>query len=196
MANQLTDKQEKVLKYIKTYIAKSGHGPTQEEIKRNFGFSAVSTVHDYLKALEAKGAITRHAGKWSGIEVRDNWIPLVGKVAAGRPLEYLKQDEKVEVPTSMLKGSGPYFALQVVGDSMINEGILEDDYVIIRKQDNAENGQIVVALIENEATIKRFVKKKTHVELHSANEKYAPIVVKPSRHFQLAGVFCGLIRQV
>jgi repressor LexA len=190
----LTEKQDRVLRFIKGYFEQFQRSPTQEEIKQHFGFQAISTVQDYLKALEKKGAITRQAGKWSSIALASQDVVLMGKVAAGRPLEYIQHGEKIEVPPSMLKSGGRHFALQVVGDSMIGEGILEDDYVIIRSQSVAENGQIVVAMVESEATIKRFYKKRTHVELHSANPAYSPIIVQPSQRFEVAGIFCGLLR--
>ncbi len=192
----LTEKQQRVLVFIRDFREEQGRSPTFEDIQLHFGYSSLGTVHDYISALQEKGYLTKGNRKWHNIELteNDNTLPVLGKVAAGRPLEHLKSEEKIEIPPNMRKGPGSYYALQVVGDSMINEGILEDDYVVIKRQADAENGQIVVALIDNEATIKRFFKKKGRIELISANEKYAPIVVEDSKTFSIAGVFCGLIR--
>lgn len=192
--NTLTEKQKRILDFLQEYNAKHGYTPTQTEIQRRFKFSSIATVQDYLKALESKNAIVRGNGKWNGIEVLSNKLPLLGKVAAGKPIEYVKHQETIEVPHDMLQGGGPYFALQVVGDSMIDEGILSDDLVIVRKREAAENGQIVIAMIDEEATIKRFYKRGSHIELKSGNAKYAPIMVKPHENFKIAGIYCGLIR--
>jgi repressor LexA len=120
-------------------------------------------------------------------------IPLAGTVAAGSPIEPIEQSESVEIPPGMLRG-GTVFALRVKGDSMKDEGILPGDLVIVRKQDTARNGQTVVALVNREATIKIYVKKDTHIELHPANVTMAPIVVKPSDEFHIEGVLIGVIR--
>lgn len=193
----LTEKQRRVLEFIEKFQARFERAPSYEEIRKHFDFKTRSTVQDYIKALKEKGYIHTSERKWNNIELSHDptSIPLLGKVAAGEPIQYLKFDEKISIPQDMLKARGEYFALQVMGDSMINEGILEDDYVIIQKQETADNGQIVVALIDNEATIKHFYKKKTHIELHSANAKYRPIVVKPPMEFKIAGIFRGLIRK-
>ncbi|MCS6897159.1 MAG: transcriptional repressor LexA [Nitrospira sp.] len=124
---------------------------------------------------------------------RSTTIPLAGTVAAGFPIEPIEQSESVEVPPSMLK-DGRVFALRVKGDSMKDEGILPGDLVIVRKQETARNGQTVVAMVNREATIKIYVKKDSHIELHPANTAIAPIVVKPSDEFRIEGVLVGVIR--
>ncbi len=195
--DNLTEKQRRVLDFIEKYLGKYGRSPTYQEIQQNFELKAKSTVHDYVSALKVKGYLHQKGRQWNGLQLvqTSNTIPLLGKVAAGRPIQYLKFGEALQVPDDMLKGRGQFFALQVLGDSMIEEGILEDDYVVVRKQDHADNGQIVVAHIDNEATIKYFYKRKSHVELHSANEKYKPIHIKEHQHFRIEGVFRGLIRK-
>lgn len=129
---------------------------------------------------------------------QDNYLelPLLGKVAAGNPIEALEHpDETVTIPSSMIKGRGQHFALRVVGDSMIEDGILEDDIIICRVQRNASQGQRVVAVINGEATVKHFYQNKSQVELHPANSKYSPIIVGSDvEFFELAGVVIGLIR--
>jgi repressor LexA len=120
-------------------------------------------------------------------------IPMAGTVAAGAPIEPIGQSELVDVPASMLRG-GDTFALRVKGESMKDDGILPGDLVIVRKQDRARNGQTVVALVNREATIKTYVKKDTHIELHPANAAMQPIVVQPSDEFHIEGVLVGVIR--
>jgi len=194
----LTDKQQKILDYIEAFTKENDASPTLTEIQKHFGFSAIGTVQYYVNELVNKGYLSKQTGKWNSLEVvkETNKVPLLGKVAAGRPIEYLKYNEKLEVPPSMLFGKGQYFALQVSGDSMINEGILDGDYVIIKKQDHADAKQIVVAQVNHEATIKKYIPKKNSVELHSANEKYKPIVVDAEQEFNIEGIYCGLIRIV
>jgi repressor LexA len=120
-------------------------------------------------------------------------IPMVGTVAAGSPIEPIQQSEHVDVPPSMRKG-GTIFALRVKGESMKDDGILPGDLVIVRKQETAQNGQTVVALVNREATIKTYFKKGTHIELHPANAAMQPIVVRPSDEFHIEGVLIGVIR--
>jgi repressor LexA len=124
---------------------------------------------------------------------RKTEIPMAGVVAAGAPIDPVPQSELVEVPPSMLQG-GETFALRVKGESMKDEGILPGDLVVVRKQATARNGQTVVALVNNEATIKTYFRKDTHIELHPANTTMQPIVVQPSDEFHIEGVLIGVIR--
>lgn len=192
----LTLNQKKVFDFIKSYIDKNGTPPTYEVIAKNLGYKAKSTVHHYIEALISKGYMTKENHLSHGLTLHQdgNLLPVLGKVAAGQPIDFKKADEHVEVPSFMIKGPGPYFVLQVSGDSMIGECIQDGDYVIIRQQKNANQGDIVVAEIDDSATIKRFYKKRTHIQLHSANEKYKPIIVNDSAQLRIAGVFCGLLR--
>lgn len=192
----LTLNQKKVLDFIKSYVNKNGTPPTYEVIAKNLGYKAKSTVHHYIETLISKGYMTKENHLSHGLTLHNegNLLPVLGKVAAGQPIDFKKADEHVEVPSFMIKGPGPYFVLQVSGDSMIGECIQDGDYVIIRQQKTANQGDIVVAEIEDSATIKRFHKKRTHIELHSANEKYKPIIVNDSAQLRIAGVFCGLLR--
>ena len=123
-------------------------------------------------------------------------LPLLGRVAAGRPIEAIQSPEMIEVPASLLRKSGEHFILKVQGDSMIGDGILDGDFVVIRKQSTAENGETVVALIENEATIKRYQKHRSQIELHAANPAYPAIQVKPGARFKIEGILAGLIRKL
>ena len=124
---------------------------------------------------------------------RASHIPLAGTVAAGAPIEPIQQSELIDVPSSMLRG-GDTFALRVKGESMKDDGILPGDLVIIRKQETARNGQTVVALVNQEATIKTYFKKETHIELHPANEALQPLIVQPSDAFHIEGIVIGVIR--
>lgn len=124
---------------------------------------------------------------------RSSDIPLAGLVAAGSPIEPVPQSELIDVPLSMLRG-GTTFALRVKGESMKDDGILSGDVVVVRKQETAQNGQTVVALVNHEATIKTYFKKEARIELHPANATMQPIVVQPSDAFQIEGVVIGVIR--
>lgn len=192
----LTENQKKVFDFIKKYQERYGFPPTYEVIAKNFGYSGKSSVQHYIDALIAKGYLTKERYLSHGLVLHEegNLIPLLGKVAAGAPLEHRKHNERIEVPLAMLKGPGRHFALQVSGQSMIGEGILDGDYVIIREQNSADNGDIVVAEVDYEATIKKFFKKKNKVELHSANPEFKPILVEDGMSFKISGVYLGLIR--
>ncbi len=197
--DSLTPKQQKFLSFIKQFFRQQGYAPTLQDMAEHFELSSLGTVQQYLEALEAKGYIER-SSKARGLKLIDNEegaqhvLPVLGKVAAGRPLEYRKSGESREVPGWMLKKQGEHFLLQVQGDSMIDEGIMDGDFVIVHRQSEADSGQIVVAMLEEEATIKRFVRKKQKMELHSANSRYAPILIPEEAAFRIEGVYCGLLR--
>ena len=124
---------------------------------------------------------------------RSSEVPMAGMVAAGSPIEPVPQSELIDVPPSMLRG-GNAFALRVKGESMKDDGILPGDLVVVRKQETARNGQIVVALVNHDATIKTYFKKDSHIELHPANAAMQPIIVKPSDTFHIEGILIGVIR--
>lgn len=210
MNAKLTPKQKDFLDFLAGYSEKNGYAPSQQEMAKHFGFSSLGTVQNYLVRLEALGLIRKSWNARHGIEVVSPKaksggasaelvaeLPLVGLVAAGAPIESLDNRESVEVPRSLLK-RGEHFVLRVKGDSMIDEGICENDLAIIRKQANALNGQTVVALIDNAATIKKYFRFRDRVELHPANPRYEPIVVngEAERDFKIEGILVGLIRKV
>jgi len=181
---KLTDRQKQVLDYISRYMESWGTAPSFEEICGHFGFSSYNTVTTYLKILERKGYIRLPKEKnrkraievISPVETRRFEFPLLGRVAAGRPIEAVEDRSVVEVPPSMA-GKGECFVLQVTGDSMEEDGILDGDYVVVRRQPVAQNGDIVVALINNEATVKRYYRGKGSVELRPAHRGMEPIQV-------------------
>ncbi|HKR80242.1 MAG TPA: transcriptional repressor LexA [Nitrospira sp.] len=124
---------------------------------------------------------------------RPSEIPMAGVVAAGLPIEPVQQSELIDVPPSMLQG-GKTFALRVKGESMKDDGILPQDLIVVRKQDTAQNGQTIVALVNGEATVKTYFKKSGHVELHPANPAMQPIIVQPGEEFHIEGIVIGVIR--
>jgi repressor LexA len=196
---KLTEKQKSVLEYIARYSEEWGKSPSFDEICANFGFTSYNTVTTYLKILERKGYIRlpkknrkRAIEVVSPVEAKRFEFPLLGKVAAGEPIEALEHPDVIEVPPSMI-GAGDHFVLRVKGDSMRDDGILDGDYVIVRKQPKAKNGETVVALVDNEATVKKYYRKRKHVELRPAHEDMKPIIVKGG-DFRIAGKVVGVLR--
>ena len=197
---KLTEKQKKFLGYVSQYIEDWGRSPSFEEICSHFGFRSYNTVTTYLKALEQKGYVRRPRKKnqkraiqvISPVETRRFEFPLLGRVAAGKPIEAVEDVSAIEVPPSMV-GSGDYFVLQVKGDSMKEDGILDGDFVVVRKQPAAENGETVVALINNEATVKKYYKRKNYVELRPAHTGMKSIRVKKG-DLRIEGKVAGVMR--
>lgn len=190
----LTPKQQQVLRFINEQLEDRGVSPTLREIAEHFGFSSLGTVQNYLIRLKDHGMIK---SEWNGKRSlkptpSTKMLPLLGRVAAGVPIEAIEIPELIEIP-SYLRPEGECFVLEVTGQSMKDDGVYDGDYVIIKKQHSAQNGQTVVALIDNEATIKRYYKHKDYVELRPANPDFKPIVVR-SDHFKIEGVVVGLIR--
>jgi repressor LexA len=194
----ITPKQKKILEFIRSHIEREGYPPSQQEIARAFSFRSLGTVQNYLVRLEREGLLSRQWNARRGMRVvhpegRGLELPLAGTVAAGRPIEAVETPDTIEVPASMV-GAGENFVLRVQGDSMVGDGILDGDFVVVRKQAAAENGQTVVALIENEATVKRLHRKGGRIELHPANPAMQPIVVEGEESFRIEGVVVGVIR--
>lgn len=194
----LTPKQKRILDFIDSHMQREGYPPSQQEIARAFGFRSLGTVQNYLVRLEREGLLARDWNARRGIRVMPTKtagtvLPLAGTVAAGKPIEAVETPDTIEVPSSMA-GPGENFVLRVRGDSMVGDGILDGDYVVVRKQPAAENGQTVVALIRGEATVKRFHRKGSRIELHPANPAMTPIVVEGEESFRIEGVVVGVIR--
>lgn len=192
----LTPKQKLFLDYILDYSREHGCNPSQTEIATHFNFSSLGSVQTYIKILEEKGFISRQQNAIRGLKIlpKNRMLPLLGKVAAGLPIEHAIHHEEIEVPSTMIEQESPHFALKVKGDSMKDVGILEGDYIVVREQAHANSKQLVVAMINNEAVIKRLVRAKNKIELHSENEKYKPIMISPDDDFRILGVFVGLMR--
>jgi len=181
----LTHRQKEVHAFLRGYVQKHGVVPTYEEVRRHFGFRSYNAVFKHLKQLEARGyLVSRWENRKQAYRLRDPaaWnaaaatLPLLGRVAAGQPVEALEAPDTVDVPESFL-GTGEHFALRVRGDSMVEDGIHDGDLIIVREQATAENGQTVVALIGGEATVKRFYQRGGTVELRPANARLAPLEV-------------------
>jgi repressor LexA len=197
---KLTEKQKAFLGYISRYMEDWGRSPSFGEICSHFGFTSYNTVTTYLKALERKGYIRLPRKKnqkralevISPVETRRFEFPLLGRVAAGKPIEAVEDVDVIEVPPSMI-GQEDHFVLQVKGDSMEEDGILDGDLIVVRKQPTAENGETVVALINNEATVKKYYKRNDHVELRPAHTGMEPIIVKEG-DLRIEGKIVGVIR--
>ena len=197
---KLTAKQKAFLGYLSRYVDEWGRAPSFDEIRSHFGFSSYNAVTTYLKALERKGYIRlprkqnqkRAIEVISPVETRRYEFPLLGRVAAGKPIEAVEDVDVIDVPRSMI-GGGDYFVLEVNGDSMEEDGILDKDFIVIRKQETAENGETVVALINNEVTVKNYFKRRDHVELRPAHTGMESIIVKQGS-LQIQGKVVGVLR--
>lgn len=193
----LTKRQKEILDFIREYRESEGISPTQREIRERFQLSSFGTVQKHLKRLEEKGALSREWNRSRGIspaepKASSREVPLLGAVAAGRPIETFPDAETIEVPSSLL-GRGEHFVLRVRGDSMVDDGIRDGDYVVVARRATAQNGQTVVALVRGEATLKRYYAEGSRVRLQPANTAMKPILVDP-RDLTLQGVVTGLIR--
>ena len=201
--NELTTREKSILEFIRQKIWDSGFPPTVREIGEAVGLRSTSTVHNYLKRLELKGAIRKNPDSSRAIEVvADTWrrkkmipMPLVGAVRAGEPITADEHTESVyPLPAELIGKDNNCFMLIVRGDSMINAGIHEGHYLIVSEQDDAQDGDIVVALIGNEdATVKRFYKEEDHIRLQPENDEYQPIIAK---EVIIRGKVIGLYRHM
>lgn len=199
----LTRRQREILEYIENMISEVGKSPTIREIGRKFNISSTNGVRAHLEALMKKGYIRRQELISRGIELVRTLsgpirkVPLVGAVPAGNPIDAIENVEgEFAVDTSFLP-TGETFTLRVQGDSMKNAGIFDGDYVLVKKQKDAEPGDIVVAIIGEEATVKRYQPKSGRIVLMPENEAYEPIVVdRNSPQFQIAGKVVGLMRRL
>jgi len=198
----LTKRQQEIFDYVKRYGAEHGYPPTVRDIGKAIGLTSSSTVHAHLANLEKVGLLRRDPSKPRAIEilvdkakqvVSPSGLPVVGQVAAGSPtLADENIEEYVEVP-GIAGGDEGEFLLRVKGDSMKNAGILEGDHVVVRRQDSASNGEIIVALVEDEATVKRFFKEDDHIRLQPENEALEPILVED---VEVLGRVVGVCRRV
>jgi repressor LexA len=199
----VTAKQRRVFEFIRRYIESNQEPPTIAEIGRQFQMSSSASVHAILIALEREGLIKRIPNVSRGIQIveqetatdESNDIPLLGTVAAGQPIEAILSHDTVSVPKDM-QGRGRTFALRVRGDSMIDENIQDGDLIVVASQKTADNGQVVVALIDgNYATVKKFYREPDFIRLEPANPQFKPIFIKTPERIQIQGVVQGLIRK-
>ena len=203
MPQPLTKRQRQLLDYIHQFSTKNGYPPTHEEMAEALEVNSVATVHDHLLELVRKGFVKIYKGSVRGVEVIKKSLggktgqvelPLIGLIAAGKPIEAIEgKQTTVKVASNLLSGNRRAFVLKVKGDSMIEEGILDGDYVVVEEQNTAENGDIVVALLENEfATLKKFYREKSRIKLMPANAKMAPIY---SQNVTIQGKVRSVIRK-
>jgi repressor LexA len=196
----LTPKQRAVLQYLKDYRREHGMPPSYEEIRREFGFASLNSARKHLLQLHRKGFIrSPWKNQKRALEIvetaeapRAASLPLLGSVAAGKPILSEEVDGTIEVPESMLR-RGDHFALRVRGDSMVEDGIRDGDLLVVQRREEAEVGQTVVALVDGEATVKRYYLQGEKVELRPANERFSPIVAEASS-VRVEGVVIGLLR--
>ncbi|MFV9473561.1 transcriptional repressor LexA [Advenella sp. RU8] len=212
MTIKLTARQQQVLDLIQQNIIKTGFPPTRAEIAKTLGFKSPNAAEDHLKALAKKGAIVLTAGASRGIrlatsnpgpshqeesfldKVSQVLLPVVGHVAAGNPILAAEHiDREINVDPSLFTQQ-PDFLLKVKGQSMKDIGILDGDLLAVKKYPEARNGQVIVARIENEVTVKRFIKRASHIELLPENPDFAPIIVRSNQEFSIEGIAVGLIR--
>jgi len=181
--DHLTPRQKEILDFIESYIASHDYAPSYREVAEFLHLSSVATVADHIENLKQKGFLTKDFNEARSLQLTPRWdertfeIPLMGLIAAGSPIEAIRTNETIAIPRDMMGKN--VFALKVRGDSMIDDGIFDGDYIIIEQTATPNNGDIVVALLDNEnATLKRFFKEKDHVRLQPANARYGPTRVK------------------
>lgn len=196
-------RQRQILEFLKQYIEKYGYSPTLGEIAEAMGVNSLATIHEHIQTLAQKGLIKKFEGAVRGIEILDQKIagltkgielPVLGFIAAGQPISvYTDPDATTHVPPAMVSGKKRAYVLQVKGDSMIEDGILDGDYVVIEEQDSAQDGEIVVALLENSlATLKRYYKEPNRIRLEPANAAMEPIY---ATNVRIQGKCVGVIRR-
>jgi repressor LexA len=198
----ITRRQQEILDYIRKVVWERGYPPSVREIGEAVGLSSSSTVHGHLDRLEEKGLIHRDATKPRALEVVDEremrsrrlvQVPMVGRVTAGEPILAVENiEETYPLPFDLIRDEN-VFMLTVRGDSMIEAGILDGDYVIVRRQSTAQNGDVVVAMIDEEATVKRFFKENGHFRLQPENSALAPFIVS---EVTILGKVIGLFRHI
>ncbi len=204
MAPVIYQRQRQILDFIREHIQATGSAPSLKQIAGALGVNSLATVHEHLQTLEAKGLIKRKHGKSRSIELINEeqifpktqtvTVPIMGFIAAGSPLEpYNDPNATMDIAPSFVSGKKRVYVLQVRGESMIEEQIRDGDFVVVEEADQAKNGEIVVALLDNGmATLKRFYKEATRIRLEPANSTMSPIFVKSVR---IQGKVVGLIRK-
>ena len=197
----LTKRQKELFDFLDGYLAEHGYAPTLEEIGARFNLSSLATVHKHLTNLEQKGLIRRTWNHSRAIELVPHGkassavaLPLLGRVAAGRPIEALETADSIAVPEEFVRRQNT-FVLRVVGSSMVGDGILDGDYIVVEERPTAENGETVVATINGEATVKRFYRERVgKIRLQPANDTMQPIVAR-ERDVDVRGVVVAVLRK-
>lgn len=201
----LTERQKAVLEFIAEYQKKNGISPTHREIRDQFGYSSFGTVYKHLKLLQDKGYLHRDWNQKRGLELlravpgtlttNVSDIPFLGRIAAGQPIEALPGNDRLVVPDYLFQGlAGEHYVLKVAGESMIEEGIHDGDFVIVLRREQARPGEMVVALVHDEATLKHFFPEGEMVRLQPANP-YMKAIMVPAADVRVQGVVVGLMRK-
>jgi len=198
-AAMITKRQKQVLDYIASFRKKRGYSPALEEIRKHFKLASVSTAHFHVKKLQELGLLEKQYNKPRSIALYENEtmvnIPLLGLIAAGQPIEAIQDKETIAVPQKKLPRFGEFYALRVLGNSMRDENINDGDIVLVKQQNSAENGQKVVALIDDyETTLKKFYKEQGYIRLQPANETFAPIIIKRDKKITIQGIVIDVIK--
>lgn len=197
----MTKRQRQILDFVTNYQRRMGYSPSYREIADSFELSSSATIHEHINALEDKGFLTKGANEARSIELvqsEANWtgsfeLSLAGLITAGVPIEAVEERETISIPASLVRDPLASFALRVKGESMIEDGILDGDYVVVEKMSNPANGDTVVALIDNQyATLKRFYKEKDRIRLQPANKNMKPIFVTK---VVIQGIVRGVLRK-
>ncbi|MBI2623549.1 MAG: transcriptional repressor LexA [Candidatus Liptonbacteria bacterium] len=197
----LTPRQKQISDFVKKTIEKNDVAPSEREIAKHFRISA-STAHEHLETLRGKGYLQKAPRRARAVTVTDPEmelvrVPLLGRIAAGQPIEAIQEKETIAVPKSKIPSSSEVYALRVVGDSMVDENINDGDIVLVQQQDTAENGQKVVALIDNhEATLKKFYKERGYIRLQPANKNMEPLIFRNGRDVSIQGIVLDIIRDI
>jgi repressor LexA len=199
-----TRRQREILEYLKSYIGDHQFAPSFDEIARHFSFNSLATVHEHLTNLERKGLIRRNHNESRGIEIAPEpgqtgatELPLLGSVAAGAPIEAISTPETIAVPNNLVPRQGSSYVLQVAGDSMVDEHIVDGDLVVVQSRKTAQNGETIIALVDGtSATVKRIYRETGGwIRLQPANERVAPIRVHEN-DLVIQGVVVGVIRRM
>ncbi|OGZ25522.1 MAG: repressor LexA, partial [Candidatus Nealsonbacteria bacterium RIFCSPLOWO2_02_39_8] len=196
----LTKRQKEILDFVENYSQKKGYSPSFEEIRKKLKLASVSTIHFHISKLKQGGYLGKIENQARAISISSKEpmikIPLLGTIAAGQPIEAIENKETIAVPKSLIPSSAEVYALRVVGKSMIDENINDGDIVLVRQQETAENGQKVVALIDNhEATLKKFYKERGHIRLQPANKSMEPLIFRNGRDVSIQGIVLDVIRE-
>jgi len=198
---KLTRRQKEILDYVTAFIEREGYSPSMEEIAANFHFASLNAVFKHLGALEARGFLHRDANRARSIEVvrgesaASRMLPMYGTIAAGRPIEAVATGETLAVPEELLPGRGTHYVLRVQGESMIEEHIEDGDYIVIESRNQAENGEMVVALVDQESvTLKRLYREGPDIRLQPSNPMVAPMILD-GRRVQVQGIVVAVMRK-
>jgi repressor LexA len=199
----LTRRQRDILDFIRAFRREQGISPTHREICERFGYSSYGTVYKHLRLLREKGLLRREPHQRRGVsltgeataEHRDRGLPFLGLIAAGQPIETLPGNDSLAVPEHLLGGpASEHYVLRVAGQSMIDEGIFDGDLVVVRRCERADPGDMVVALVDGEATLKRFFPEAGRIRLQPSNPTMTPLLVEPER-VRVQGQVVGLMRR-